>query len=103
MVFSGSDWCTPCIKLNRAVWQTKAFNSYASDKLVLYKADFPKRKKNQLPENILNANKALAEKYGLHSFPMVVLLDENETVKGQLVNLKMTPKSYISKIEDLLR
>lgn len=103
LVFSGSDWCAPCIKLDKNVWRTKVFNEYVADKLVLYKVDFPKRKKNRLPEAILNQNKILAEKYGLQNFPMVILLDENEVLQGQLVNLKMTPKSYISKIEDLLK
>ncbi len=25
IVFSGSDWCAPCIKLDRSIWQSEAF------------------------------------------------------------------------------
>ncbi|GEO04360.1 hypothetical protein AAE02nite_20240 [Adhaeribacter aerolatus] len=43
--FSGSDWCVPCIKLERGIFETEAFKKYAADKLVLVKADFPRQKK----------------------------------------------------------
>ena len=45
LVFSGSDWCIPCIRLEKEVWQDSVL-AYAKEKLVLYRADFPKRKKN---------------------------------------------------------
>ena len=25
LVFSGSDWCAPCIKLDKSIWQSEAF------------------------------------------------------------------------------
>ncbi len=103
LVFSGSDWCTPCVRLDRKVWQTQDFKDFASEKLVLYKADFPRKKKNQLPKTVLDMNKTLAEKYGLESFPKVILLNGDETVQGYLVNLEMTPKAYISILDNLLK
>ena len=48
MVFSGSDWCAPCIKLDKAVWQSEEFKKEAETNWVIYKADFPKKKANQL-------------------------------------------------------
>jgi len=32
LVFSGSDWCIPCIKLEKEVWLDKAFIAYANEK-----------------------------------------------------------------------
>ena len=42
LVFSGSDWCIPCIRLENEVWNSKEFIEYANNNLVLYRADFPK-------------------------------------------------------------
>ena len=62
LVFSGSDWCAPCIKLDKNVWQSEEFKTFAAENLVLVRADFPKKKANVLPEALQNSNKALAEK-----------------------------------------
>ena len=48
LVFQGSDWCAPCIKLDREIWQSSEFIKYAKDHYVLLKADFPKKKKHRL-------------------------------------------------------
>ena len=43
--FSGSDWCGPCIKLKKEVFESSAFQQYASEKLVLVKAVFQDKKR----------------------------------------------------------
>jgi len=48
LVFQGSDWCAPCIKLDREIWSTDTFKEYAKENYVMLKADFPRRKKNTL-------------------------------------------------------
>jgi len=30
LVFQGSDWCAPCIKLDREIWSSEVFKSYAN-------------------------------------------------------------------------
>lgn len=99
LVFSGSDWCAPCIKLDRQIWQTKVFKNHAKENLVLLKADFPKRKKNQLPKIQQDKNKALAETYNTKGyFPFVVLLDADGQVMNQLGYKNLTPTKYIEAI-----
>ena len=63
VVFAGSDWCAPCIKLDREIWQSDVFKGYAADNYVVYRADFPRKKKNQLAEKESSANAKLAEKF----------------------------------------
>lgn len=73
--FSGSDWCGPCIKLKKEVFESEAFQTLAQDKLVLLNADFPRQKKNQLPKEQTNHNEMLAEKYNpTGKFPLTLLL-----------------------------
>lgn len=45
LVFSGSDWCAPCIKLEKTIWQSDVFAKESAENWVLLKADFPKKKK----------------------------------------------------------
>lgn len=63
LVFSGSDWCAPCIKLDRTIFQSDVFKTEAEKKWVLLKADFPKKKGNLLSAEQTESNKKLAEKY----------------------------------------
>jgi thioredoxin-related protein len=105
LVFSGSDWCAPCIRLKRTILDSEEFKSYASSNYVLYNADFPKKKKNQLPEEKLSVNKTLAEKYNPKGyFPLVVVLDKNETVLGKTgFHVKTSPKKYIATLNGFVR
>lgn len=79
--FSGSDWCAPCIKMKRDVFESDFFKQYADQQLVLLRADFPRMKKNQPSKEQVKRNEALAEKYNPHGkFPLTVLLDANGNV-----------------------
>jgi thioredoxin-related protein len=102
LVFSGSDWCIPCIKLEKEIWENSSFIQYAEQHYVLFRADFPKRKKNKLPETIQQLNDRLASEYNPKGyFPLVVVLDSKGKVKGQLGYEKLSPEAYIALIEQL--
>jgi thioredoxin-related protein len=102
LVFSGSDWCIPCIKLEKEIWESPSFTQYAEQYYVLFRADFPKRKKNKLPETIQQLNDRLASEYNPKGyFPLVVVLDPQGKIKGQLGYEKLTPEAYIALIEQL--
>src|SRR3954471_4946218 len=82
--FSGSDWCGPCIRLKKEIFESNAFENYSSEKLVLVNADFPRYKKNQLSKEQVKENESLAEKYNSAGrFPFTVLLDPNGKVLKQ--------------------
>ena len=100
LVFQGSDWCAPCIRLDREIWSTDTFKTYADDHYILLKADFPRRKKNALPPEQAKANAQLAEKYNTQGvFPLVVVLDENGQVLGKTGYKKIPPEEYIALLE----
>jgi len=99
LVFQGSDWCAPCIKLEREVWSTAEFKNLAKDHFVMLKADFPRRQKNKLPADQEAQNKALASKYNPNGyFPFVVVLDPSGKVLGEAGYEKMAPKAYFNKL-----
>lgn len=79
--FSGSDWCTPCILTKKEYFENEAFIRMADDNLVLLNADFPRKKKNQMPPEQIRKNEALAEKYNKEgNFPYTLLLDADGKV-----------------------
>lgn len=96
LVFQGSDWCAPCIKLHREVWSTDTFKKYAADHYVMMQADFPRKSKNALSEAQTNANASLAETYNKNGiFPFVVVMDSNGNVLGETSYKKTTSSEYI--------
>lgn len=101
LVFSGSDWCAPCIKLEKQIWTSKEFQNYAKDNLVLLRADFPRLKKNQPTKAQQEHNNKLAENYNPNGyFPFVVLMDDKGKVLNQLGYKNIEPQSYIKAIND---
>jgi thioredoxin-related protein len=83
LVFSGSDWCAPCIKLDKTVWQSAEFKKESENNWIIYKADFPKKKGNQLHPILTDSNNKLAAQYNAAgNFPLVLLLDKSGAVLG---------------------
>ena len=102
LVFQGTDWCAPCIKLEKDVWETEVFKSYAKAKFVLVKAEFPRKKKNALPSEQQEKNNKLAEKYNSKGyFPLVVVFNSKGKVIGETGYKKLSPEDYIKHLETL--
>ncbi len=79
--FSGSDWCGPCIKMERQIFENPEFQAYAAEYLVLVNADFPRLKKNQLDKAQVGLNEKLAEQYNKSGiFPLTLVVDEEGKV-----------------------
>ncbi len=98
LFFTGSDWCPPCIKLEKNILSSDEFSEFANQKYVWVKADFPKRKKNKLSLEQKQKNKALAKRYNKKwIFPVILVLDKNGTVLGATgYRRDLTVKGYIS-------
>lgn len=104
LVFQGSDWCSPCIRLDREVWSTETFKSYAKSNFVMLKADFPRKRNNALSESQKNANAELAETYNKRGiFPFVVVLDKEGNVLGETGYKRTTPEAYIAELNSFIQ
>jgi len=102
--FSGSDWCGPCIRMEKEIFESGAFTNYATDNLVLVKADFPREKKNQLSKEQTEKNDALAEKYNADGkFPLTVLVSADEKILKEWEGLpKETPEQFVEEVKSVL-
>jgi len=98
--FSGSDWCIPCIKMKKTIFETDAFKNYTAGNLVWINADFPRSKKN-LTKADIKQNEQLAEQYNKNgAFPFTLLLDE----KGKVVKTwdgfpNVSPEEFIKQLD----
>jgi thioredoxin-related protein len=102
IVFSGSDWCAPCIKLDRNVWQSEAFKKVADENWIIVKADFPRKKANQLEDAQMTKNRKMAEKYNIEgSFPLVVILDKSGKVLGKMGFKNVSSEEYVKMIQEI--
>jgi thioredoxin-related protein len=79
--FSGSDWCIPCIRMHKAIFEDSAFEAFAGSELVLVNADFPRLSKHRLSKDRQAQNDKLAEVYNrAGAFPFTVLLNSDGKV-----------------------
>jgi thioredoxin-related protein len=100
LVFQGSDWCAPCMKLDREVWSTEEFKTYAAKTYVMVQADFPRKRDNKLSDQQKQKNEFLMEKYNQQGFfPFVVVFNSQGEVLGNTGYEKTTVTNYIKKLE----
>ncbi|WP_338409748.1 thioredoxin family protein [uncultured Flavobacterium sp.] len=100
LIFSGSDWCAPCIKLDRSIFQSDEFKKAAEENWIVIRADFPKKKANTLSPEQKEVNNKLAEKYNPEgNFPKVLVLDTKGIVLGIMGYEKVTSEVYIQKLK----
>lgn len=104
LVFSGSDWCAPCIKLEKEIWETATFQKYAKDHYIMVRADFPRRKANRLSEEQEAKNAKLAEKYNSNGyFPLVVIINKDKEVLGKTGYKELRPQEYIDHLNSFIK
>jgi thioredoxin-related protein len=97
LCFSGSDWCIPCMKLEKNIWASKEFVEYSKDHFVLLRADFPKKKANALQKEQQDENDKLAERYNHQGlFPLVVVLNKEGKMLGSTSFKNVSPTEYIA-------
>jgi thioredoxin-related protein len=98
--FSGSDWCGPCIKMKKEIFEAQPFQDFANSNLVLVRADFPRHKKNQLEAKQKEHNEKLAERFNPRGkFPLTILLDSNGKVIDEWDGYpNMTVEEFVDEI-----
>lgn len=80
IIFSGSDWCRPCMKMNSQILTNEKFITKTADNFIFLKADFPQHSKKLTTEQkIINEN--LAEKYNKEGhFPYILIINKEGNV-----------------------
>lgn len=102
-VFSGSDWCAPCVKYEREVFAQLAFVAYAKDRLVLAHFDFPQKPQNQpAPEQIKRNDAAKAQLNREGEFPLAVVVAPDGKILGKIGYVSGGPAGFEAYLKTLL-
>jgi thioredoxin-related protein len=80
--FTGSDWCGPCIAMDKQVFSQREFLDYADKHLVLLEIDYPKTK--PLSDELKKQNERLKYQFKINKrgYPTIALVDSAGQVLG---------------------
>ena len=100
--FTGSDWCPPCIKLEKEVFAKKEFIEKLSKDFVIVVLDFPQ--KSKLPEELSAMNKKIAADYHVRNYPTVILMNAQGKAFKSLIGYDGTSmEDYLASILSSLK
>lgn len=102
LIFSGSDWCIPCIQFEKKILSDTVFQNFAANKLIVLKADFPQRKK--IPVTLKSQYEALAEKYNPNgNFPYIVLVTPDRELLANISYQNQSAIIFVSELKEAIR
>ncbi|MCC6461802.1 MAG: thioredoxin family protein [Saprospiraceae bacterium] len=102
LVFSGSDWCVPCIRLEQELLSDSVFLAFANRQLSVVKADFPQRKKLSAAQE--QSNEQLAARYNPEgAFPKLLLLRPNGSVWATLHWKNQDARTFVDQLNNWLQ
>jgi len=99
--FTGSDWCSWCIKLNKEVFQEEAFKTGVKDKLVLVELDFP-RDTSKLSDDTKTQNNKLRDEFKIKGYPSILLCDASGKPFAKTGYQAGGAEKYVAHLNELL-
>ena len=92
VLFTGSDWCGFCIRLEKNVLSKKDFDKVVKDKYLLVKLDLTKTTKNPIEQEINH----LMRIYNVEGFPTTIILDSKGKEIKRIVG---APRNYLQQLK----
>lgn len=101
--FTGSDWCGPCKMLVEDFFESERFKKLAEKDFILYEANYP-RNLDLVTSSQKEDNLMLKKKYGINSYPTIIVVDGNEKILGikKSYNLMRDASYHFDFVESLL-
>ena len=101
-LFTGSDWCIWCKRLEGEVLSQKAFSDEVGKTFVPVFLDFP-NDKSLVKEATAKRNGELAAKYSIRGYPTVLLLDAKGEVLAQTGYKEGGAEKYLAHVKALVQ
>ena len=98
--FTGSDWCSWCIKLHKEVFDLDAFKAAGPKNFVLVEIDFPNNK-SKLSKETQEQNAKLQTKFGIQGFPSIILADAQGRPYAKTGYQPGGPEKYLPHLDEL--
>ena len=101
MLFTGSDWCPPCMALEKEVFAQPEFAEYASQNFILFKADRPRFIEQS--ETLVEQNQELFRRFEIVGVPTIKIINYKENVLAITGYQAGGVLNYINHIKELLK
>ncbi len=101
IVLTASEWCRPCIKMKRKVFENKEFTDYVYENLVVFLIELRSGEKTKSSrakahisynDSVYQMYRKLAAKYNAHRLPSLILVDSKgskiRNIKGSTSSVK---------------
>ncbi|MFK7765747.1 MAG: thioredoxin family protein [Mariniblastus sp.] len=98
--FTGSNWCSYCVKLKKEVFETEEFKQWAPENVVLLELDYPRPSRQSAA--IKKQNQRLKNKYQITGYPTVLFLNPDGDVLGKL-GYQNNPTPWIKAANTILK
>ena len=99
VIFTGSDWSPLSITFEKEILTHKVYQDWAKAKVITFHIDLPR---TGIDKETRNARRALAAKFDITSYPMVIFLDTEENRLGSLSHDSKGAASWIKRANAIL-
>ena len=82
MFFTGSDWCGWCIRLQKEVFKTDSFYTWANENVILVELDYPRRTPQD--EKIKAQNEQIQQMFQIRGYPTVWFVNPEKTPQDKI-------------------
>ncbi len=102
MWFTGSDWCTWCIKLDEEVFQTSEFQKWSDETVVPLMLDYPKSASQSAEVRKQNQMLRLRYQSYIGGYPTVLMVGDGGQVLGKVGYVRGGPANWIQAAESAM-
>ncbi len=101
MLFTGSDWCPPCMALEKNVFGKSAFQTFADEKIVLMKVD--KQRRRPPGKRLAEKQDGWMRQYGVSGYPTLLLLDGDGKLLQKFGYGNQKEDAFIAHVDRMLK
>ncbi|WP_298393819.1 thioredoxin family protein [Flavobacterium sp.] len=94
LFFTGSDWCGWCIRLQKEVFKTPEFETWAKEKVVLVELDFPRRTPQS--DALKIQNNQLQQFFQVRGYPTVWFAKPGAPIDGKTSFEQLGTTGYLA-------
>ncbi len=100
MDFTGSDWCSWCIKLHKEVFDLDTFKKAAPKDFVLVELDYP-QDDSKMTAEVKAQNALLQKEFAIRGYPTIVLADSTGRPYAETGYQAGGPEKYLEHLSTL--
>jgi len=100
-LFTGTDWCPWCVKLEKEILSAKTFTAFADRNLVLFIADYPQSKRQD--KKVKDQNAELKKTYGIRGYPSVLILNAEGKSLGATGYNEAGAEAFVEAVSTIMK